>query len=117
MSTETIINNQAPNNAAQSHTQSEPQHQSAEQQGQNIRKGGYKPDVYIQLVTREGDKTYWEDIGAAWNKKDGYSMGKLDGNREIVIQSREAREAALAKIRSRKQEASIEIESDPTPSM
>jgi hypothetical protein len=110
MSTETIINNQSSTNASQS--------KSEEQQPtQNVRRGN-KPDMYIQLVTREGEKTYWEDIGAAWNKKDGYSMGKLDGDREIVIQSREAREAALEKIRARsKQEASIDIDNSHTPSM
>lgn len=94
----------------------------AKPEGQNIRKSGNKPDVYIQSVTRDGDKTYWQDVGATWDtSKEGYSKGKLklpDGSEmEIVAQTREARELALAKIRSRKQEAAVELDNGPTQSL
>jgi predicted DNA-binding antitoxin AbrB/MazE fold protein len=99
----------------------EPNH-AEQSQGQNIRRGGNKPDVYIQQVTRDGDKTYWEDVGATWDtSKDGYSKGKikLDDGREveIVTQTREARERALNKLRSQKREAQVELDNSPSQSL
>jgi hypothetical protein len=96
--------------------------QASNQPSTNVRKSsGRKPDFYYQAVTREGDTTYWEDIGATWNgKTEGYAKGKLkvDGKEiEIVVQSREARERALSKLRNKKQVAPVELEDNTSPSM
>ena len=83
----------------------------------NVRRGSNKPDIYIQAVTRDGNKTYWQDLGAVWQgQKDGYLKGKLTINGEefeIVAQTREAREQALDKLRQQKYEAPIEPSDNP----
>lgn len=84
---------------------------------QAAKRKGNKPDFYIQLVTQEGDTTYYEDIGATWDtKKDGYSKGKL-GDKHIIIQTREAREKAIANVRTRKQDKGVASDHSPTQSL
>jgi hypothetical protein len=87
----------------------------------NIRQSrGRKPDNYYQAVTRDGDTTYWEDIGATWNGKRGYAKGTLiiDGKKiDIVVQTYEARERALSKFRQQKRVAPVDMESNHTPAV
>ncbi|TDF41295.1 hypothetical protein EYS14_00070 [Alteromonadaceae bacterium M269] len=80
----------------------------------NIRRGSNKPDLYIQAVTRQGSQSFWQDLGAVWEtSKEGYLKGKLTINGEeieIVVQTREARDLVLNRVRQQKHEAPIELD-------
>ncbi|TDF37173.1 hypothetical protein EYS14_13515 [Alteromonadaceae bacterium M269] len=80
----------------------------------NVRRSNNKPDLYIQAVTRQGQQSFWQDLGAVWEtSKDGYLKGKFTINGEeieIVVQTREARELALSKVRQQKHEAPVALD-------
>lgn len=59
-----------------------------------------KPSHRIYIVTGEGDKTHWQEIGAAWPNRDGEGFGitctALPLNGRIVMRTARGKSASKA---------------------
>ncbi len=73
-----------------------------------------RPDLFIHIETEEDGEKLWDEILVAWKSKNGNYLAQNEDGQDIVIQTRETKEALFKRFQQ-KQIAPVDLDIDHTP--